>query len=375
MKVNFIVTQSFLRTAKKTDPFYDPIIRAIEGIKGVDWNVFLWDKGVECGYPNERLSDYLVLERVGIWFYKLCHIFAWRLPSWKIYRLFGILSRPFFAKKFAADVVITQAGQFAEVFDGLLPKARIVDIQHGVIYSKHNGYFDETKRLLPIYQACTNREFWVYGQGYADCFFKHPDNDNDLQGRVKVVGDVIRAGEDIDRKEQVEHVEKKLIVIASQMTTDFPRETLEELKKMYEEVFDACPYGKKLVFRHHPRFGNCIDLSDWRDKYANVNFDDNREWREVFAEAVCLVTVHSTTAFDAAAYGVPIVFLDERRVDWPNVMKGEFEYPYPNMTISELCGMGDSEWNDVSYAVRKWYARYYEQFDADRCLKLLCNER
>lgn len=368
MKVNFIVPQSFLRTKDKTDPFYDPIIRSIEGQRDIEWKVFVWQRGVECGYPSEQVDDYQVFELAGIWFYKICRLFAWRVPVWKIYRLFGTLARPFFARKFAADVVITQTGQFAEVFDGLLPKARIVDIQHGVIYSCHSGYFDKDARLLPIYRACVNREFWVYGQGYADCFFKNPENAKDLQGRVKVIGDVIRAGE--SRVEQEVRADKKLIVIASQMTTDFSNETLAELKKMYEEVFDACPSGKKIVFRHHPRFGNCIDLKDWKYKYRDVVFDDNREWREVFAEAVCLVTVHSTTAFDAAAHGVPTVFLDERRVGWPNVMKGEFEYPYPNMTISELCGMSVADRNEIANNVRKWYAQYYEPFDADRCLKL-----
>lgn len=371
MKVNFIVTHSFLRTAKKTDPFYDPIIRAIEGIKGVDWNVFLWDKGVECGYPKERLSDYRVLELVGIWFYRICRLFVWRIPLWKIYRFFGLLVRPLFAKKFAADVVITQAGQFAEVFDGLLPKARIVDIQHGVIYSRHGGYFDETGCLLPIYQTCTNREFWVYGQGYADCFFKHPDNAKDLQERVRVIGDVVRAGE-INR---VEHVEKKLIVIASQMTNDFSKETLIALKAIYENAFQQAQQYGKVVFRHHPRFNDCIDLSDWKEKCSWVETNDTRPWSELFAEAICTLTISSTTAFDAAAYGVPTILLNGSAAGWGNMIVEEYAYPYPNMTVEQYCGMEESKRLEVCKKVRDWYEKFYTPFSEENCLKLLEGEK
>lgn len=45
MTVDFIVPQSFLRTAEKTDPFYDPIIRAIDGRNDFDWKVYVWNAG------------------------------------------------------------------------------------------------------------------------------------------------------------------------------------------------------------------------------------------------------------------------------------------------------------------------------------------
>ena len=367
MKVLCAMPESFVRTRGRTNPFFDPIIRVCEE-NDIEWNLLVPCQVGKTGYNPLNVVDGKVLEFLGLWFWRVVHLIRPSLPSEKVYELLGRVFRPFFGAKYQANIIISVAGQFVEQLIGINPNARVVDLQHGVIYSKHSGYFEKTGRLKLGYINHCNREFWLYGQGYADCFFTNPENAKDLKGRVKVIGDVIRAGE--SRVEQVAQGEKNLIVIASQMTTDFSDATLAELKKMYEEVFDACPSGKKIVFRHHPRFGNCIDLKDWEYKYRDVVFDDNREWREVFAEAVCLVTVHSTTAFDAAAHGVPTVFLDERRVGWPNVMKGEFEYPYPNMTISELCGMSVADRNEIANNVRKWYAQYYEPFDADRCLKL-----
>lgn len=151
MKINFIVTHSFLRTAAKTDPFYDPIIKAIEGVSGMEWAIFVSHKGIACGYPAVKVDDFRSLEVCSVWFYRLCRLIAWRMPSWKIYQLFGRLARPFFARKFNADTVVTQAGQFADIFATLLPNARVVDVQHGVIHSWHRGYFDSTGWLLPLY--------------------------------------------------------------------------------------------------------------------------------------------------------------------------------------------------------------------------------
>lgn len=369
MKINFIVTDSFLRTAAKTDPFYNPIIKAIEAEPGLEWKIFVSHKGIACGYPAERLDDFQALDVCSVWFYRLCRLIAWRVPSWRVYQWFGWLARPFFAKKFNADVVVTQAGQFADVFATLLPNARVADVQHGVIHSRHRGYFDLEGRLLPIYRGMKMREFWLFGQGYADCFFMNTENAKDLQGRVKVIGDVIRAGE--SRGEQVAQEEKNLIVIASQMTTDFPKETLAALKKIYEDAFmQARAYGR-VVFRHHPRFNASINLDDWKEKFDWVVTDDTRSWSELFAESICTMTINSTTAFDAAAYGVPTVLLDGSVAGFSNMMVDEYGYPFAEMTVGQYCNMDDVQQSSVKGKVREWYERFYSPFTEENCMRLL----
>ena len=372
MKINFIVTDSFLRTKAKTDPFYDPIIKAIDGRPDIECKIFVSHKGIACGYPAERLDDFKALDVCSVWFYRFCRLIAWRVPSWKIYQWFGWLARPFFARKFNTDVVVTQAGQFADVFATLLPNARVADIQHGVIHSRHRGYFDLTGRLLPIYRGMKMREFWLFGQGYADCFFKHPDNANDLQGRVKVIGDVIRAGEKVgvDSWSGRDEV-RDMVVIASQMTPDFSSDVLKQLKSIYENAFNSARGYGKVVFRHHPRFGNCIDLNDWAEKYPWVVVDDDRSWPDVFAESCCLLTINSTSAFDAAAYGVPTVLLDGSVAGFSNMMVDEYGYPFAEMTVGQYCNMDDVQQSSVKGKVRKWYERFYSPFTEENCMRLL----
>jgi len=243
MKVHFIVTQSFLRTAARTDPFYDPIIQVIEKLPDIEWEVFVSHNCVECGYPAEKLDEFHALYVCSVWFYRFCRLIAWRVPSWKIYQWFGKLSRPFFVRKFNADVVVTQSGQFADVFATLLPRARVVDVQHGVIHSRHRGYFDVDCRLLPIYRDMRLREFWVYGEGYVECFFKHPDNAKELQGRVKVIGDVIRAGE--RHLERVGQIDRNVVVFSLQLTADLSTDeivaSVAKMEEFFAELCEASP--------------------------------------------------------------------------------------------------------------------------------------
>ena len=370
IKVIFIVPQSFLRTKENTNPFYDPIIRVIKEQTDFQWRVYLWDKRIECGYDKEKTGDYHVFEVCGIWFYRFFRLVAWKMSTCKIYRLFGLFARPFFAKKFSADLILTQAGQFADVFATMLPNRRIVDVQHGVIYSRHSGYFDKEMRLLPHYRWMKHREFWVYGNGYADCFFRNLDNAQDLKTRVKVIGDVVRAGKSDGTKEAVKG-SRSLIVVASQLTRDFSPSTLAAMKAAYEEAFETSHDFGKVVFRHHPRFNNCIDLSDWEVRFPWLVMTDRRPWPDIFAEAICVVTINSTVAFDAAAYGVPTAILDDKCVGHDNLMKKEYGYPLADISVSRMATLSESEWKSASQNVKEWHERYYATFSEERCLKLL----
>lgn len=374
MKVNFIVAQSFIRTKGKTDPFYDPIIRSLEGQRDIEWEVFVWQRGVECGYPSEQVGDYQVFEWMGLCFYKICRLLAWRVSAWEIYRLFGKLARPFFARKFAADVVITQAGQFAEVFDGLLPKAHIVDIQHGVIHSRHRGYFDSTRRLLPIYQICANREFWVYGQGYADCFFKHADNLKDLQGRVKVIGDVIRAVEKgVVDSWSGRDGERDVVVFSLQLTADLSREEMSasvaKMEEFFADFFEC--FGDKYVcyVKHHPRFNNVYDLSSFYAKFPQVK-ETQKLWAELYDQMALHVTFNSTVTFDCASHGIPtfLVDLPSAKIIMRNFYKDDYCYPYYDKSVSEIL---DLPFEESSATILAWYQHFYTPFSEENCLSLL----
>ena len=374
MKINFIATDSFLRTAAKTDPFYDPIIKVVEREERVEWKIFVSHKGVASGYSRNRIDNYWWFEWLGIWFYKICRVFAWRVEAWKIYKWFGILSRPIFARKFNADVVITQSGQFAEVFLGLLPLSRIVDIQHGVIYSRHNGYFSSDSRLLPIFQESKNREFWLFGQGYADCFFKHPDNANDLQGRVKVIGDVIRAGESVGADGCRGRDETRDVVVFSlQLTADLSQDEMSgsvtRMEAFFADFFAKYGDKYKCFVKHHPRFNNVYDLSAFYAKFPQVT-ETKVPWTELYPKMALHVTFNSTVTFDCASQGIPTFLVDypEAKVIMRNFYRDDYGYPVYDKSVDDILG---SPIEETRRTIIDWYHRFYTPFSEENCLKLL----
>lgn len=374
MKINFIVTDSFLRTAAKTDPFYNPIIKAIEAEPGLGWKIFVSHKGIACGYPAEKVDDFRSLEVCSVWFYRLCRLIAWRVPSWKIYQLFGRLARPFFAMKFNADTVVTQAGQFADIFATLLPNARVVDVQHGVIHSRHRGYFDSTGRLLPIYRDMKMREFWLFGQGYADCFFKHPDNAKDLQGRVKVIGDVIRAGETVGGDCCSESgATRDVVVFSLQLTADLSQEEMAGSVARIESFFAdfLAKYGDKYkcFVKHHPRFNNVYDLSALYAKFPQIT-ETKAPWTELYPKMALHVTFTSTVTFDCASQGIPSFLLDLTKADILNksYYRDDYSYPYYDKTVEEILKI---PFEVTKTTMLEWYHRFYAPFSENKCLELL----
>ncbi|MBQ4439849.1 MAG: hypothetical protein II909_01765 [Kiritimatiellae bacterium] len=368
MKAIFIVTRSFLRTKEKTDPFFDPIIRAIADREDIEWKVFLWEKGVECGYPKERLDDYHALEKCCIMLYRLFRLFAWRTPTWKLYRLAGRVVRPFFARKFAADIIITQAGMCADEFTGIVPSARVVDVQHGVIYSRHRGYFDSSARLMPGYQGMKQREFWLFGPGYADCFFKHPDNAADLAGRVHVIGDLLRASSSDSKTAGGEPrgQSPNLMVFSLQLTADSKPEELAASVKRMEDFFAGfiARFGNKYecLVKHHPRFNNVYDLSGFYARFPQIK-ETKAPWPELYPRMALHATFSSTVTFDCGSVGIPTVLLDLPNPDIldRDFFRYDYNYPYFGKSADEILAIPELERRET---IISWYRHFYAPFDA-----------
>ena len=371
MKVLFIVPDTFLRTVEKTDPFYDPIMRVIDETPEMEWRILLPRKGMTCGYPQEKIGNYKWFQWCSIWFYRFWRLLNRKTPVWKINYCFGKLTRPLFKKKFDADIIITQAGIFSAELAGMFPNKRIVDVQHGVIYSTHDGYFTPDARLVEQYQFTKNREFLVYGKGYADCFFKHPDNARDLEGRVHVIGDVVnhQLGEIGDVKERL------LVVISGQIVDDNTDaecvSMIKTLKDFLVEFFKDNEFSSKYqcVFKHHPRFNNVCDMTWLREEFPKVAIDAS-PWGELYEKIALHVTVSSTTALDCASNGIVTYFLtsppDVRFVNnlyW----KTDYGYPFYEYSWKELL-LRHTELSDVAKA---WFKNFYTPFSKKMCKELL----
>ena len=72
MKVLFIQPENFLRSTRKTNPFFDPIVKICE-TNGFDWELWLPSITCEHGYSVEHVKSYSRINKVAIWIYRALH--------------------------------------------------------------------------------------------------------------------------------------------------------------------------------------------------------------------------------------------------------------------------------------------------------------
>lgn len=374
MNVVFIQPSQFLRSSKKTNQFFDPIIKCIENEKeksgGIEWSIYL-PKNEKSGYASEHVHHYGAIEFFSIWFWRIVHVMMPWMPIWKVYYVFGKLSRIFLTDWAKADIIITIAGIFADIFAGAFPNKRIVDLQHGVIYSKHTGYFDEKGRILEQYRKYAKREFWVYGQGYADCFFNHPDNIKYLQGRVKIIGDV-------QKHQIVQRHPCDVLVISGQFKPECSRQCMLEqvsaLRKFLLEVKKLGTNRFQVLMKHHPRFKGISELNDLYREFPFFS-ETNEGWNELYKMMKVHVTFSSTVVLDAASNGILSYLIEPPNDDVVlenRFWRDDYQYPYYGKSLQDIIALSDEPQSEET--IKSWYNQYYEPFSFENCQKLLSNK-
>ena len=378
MKVCFIQDGSFLRTAEKTNPFFDPIIKVCEQ-SGMDWRVGFRGMPKACGYQKGKVFSFKLFLFWEIWAWHIAKCFGAK-ASWKVQVAFANMWKRVFGGIVDADIYITIAGNMIYELAAMYPNKRVIDLQHGVIYSGHQGYFLKDARLTDRRCVFSNIEFWVFGKGYADCFFKNPENAKDLEGRVKIIGDVVRANARsvegrVMNVEGAAGEERNLVVMSLQLTDDLDQEEKAGSVKVMEAFFGEFfkKYGDKytVLFKHHPRFNNCYDLSDFYKKFPQIK-ESKASWDELYPKMAMHITFASTSTFDCAANGIPTLLLNYPHKRAINRAYWEYDFNYPlfNYSMDEIL----SDFNKCSIIVSKWYSECYEPFDEKKCLKLLKGE-
>lgn len=382
MKIAFIQPKTFLRTRNRTNPFFDPIIASIP--EGVEWTLWLPKCDFKTGYDDSHVRQYSAFEFWQTWFWRGLHLLVPFMSIARVHWLFGKVAR-FFCREWAeTDVILTITGIFADELSGMYPNKRIVDVQHGVIYSRHQGYFLPDGLLIPSFRRYANREFWVYGKGYADCFFKNKENEKwlgkfgDSDCRVKVIGDVLNVGHSTMRMANC-WLRRNTIVLMLQFNSSFPEWQLIKMKAIWEAwleenrtLIEAMDF--RVLIRHHPRFNNVVDFSDWMPRFKWAQVDD-RSWDEVYDEAFCCVGFNSTTIIEAAGRGIPVVVLDGRRIAEDSYFADtfvvdEFNYPF-RLSLGAWTRTAESEKASVSRRLIEWHHKFYTSFDEKNCSNLL----
>ena len=369
MKVYFFQDNSFFRTKKGTNPFFDSIIEVCER-NGIGWKVWTCCPSAGCGYPVAKVGYFGWFNALAIGFWRVTHLF-WRVESWRIWYLWGRLMRPFCRNRFEADLFITIAGNMTPSLAGMFPKVRIADMQHGVIFSEHRGYFEAGGRLSDKYRRLRRCEFWLYGRGYANCFFRNPSNRTWLEGRVKVLGDVF------GHPPLPLEPDRNVIAFSAQLTADFgARELGEMVRRMrdfFEEAHAHCGAGYRYVLKQHPRFNRC-DISALTSlDYLEIV---DTSWSDLYPEMVIHVTFSSTVCFDCASCGIPTYFLPyyENAILDSRYYRDDFVYPYFGISFADLLMLQAKDSEQMQRTIREWYETCYAPFCEERCLALLKGE-
>ena len=372
MKVIFYQPVSFLRSAKKTNPFFDPVIDVCRK-NGIDWEIWLPDARVEHGYEKSHVRDMRWFYFWDHLFYRIFH-YVFRVNAGRAQVWAGFLLRQLTFHRFKADLVVSIAGCLVHVMKSFFPHTRAADIQHGVVYSSHKGYFDPQGRIWSFYWSYPEREFWLYGPGYANCFFKNPENHRWLDGRVKVVGDVVR-------HEVAETCEgaRNLIVISGQFKPESDLACMLDQVRGIREFLKAfiAKYGTRyqVLIRHHPRFRGVAELEALHREFPQ--FQETKEpWSALYGRMYLHVTFSSTVVFDAASNGVPSYLLMPTNPRDPVLenafWRDDYACPFFGMSLDEMMSAADNP--HVRADTRAWYERFYAPFDEERCLRLIWGE-
>lgn len=379
-KILFACGPEFLRTPNRTNPFFDPIISVCEKA-GFDWKVLFVTRDARSGYPSERVGSFALLNALGIWFWRLVRLFRPRADPHDVYRLYGRLARPFLSRLLEADLVVTIAGYLHDEYDGMFPEGRIVDVQHGVIYSTHSGYFLPDSSLAPVYRRRPRCEFWVYGKGYAASFYANAANERWLGAfgssgcRVRVLGDVMRTVRQNDAPPAGASAVRDIIAFSAQLTHDDGPETLDRMVAgmvgFFENMHARYGSGCRYILKHHPRFGCVCDVSRLTAlPYLEVS---EEPWSAIAPRILLHATFSSTVAFDVASVGAPTFFLPspDPALKDARAISAYRDCPFLGLSADEIVARAKSAPDETARTVRAWFETFYAPFDEANCRRLL----
>ncbi len=364
-RVLFYYPQHFNRTAQGTNPFFDKLLETCDKY-GVSYRLYEEPDGGTDKPRNPKA--------------KKADFFFWLV--WFIRKVVKIFSKKDFyhREKYVAEIInvitlgyfkteiyVTISESMLYLFSYLNSKGKVYDIQHGVQYKDFRSFYNEEKYLKCHYDK-SNIYFLDFGQGYRAALI---DGAEKLMGhRVHVIGCPL----DIKLAQVSYSTRIKQVVIALQMTDSSNSEELQYLKEQLDNFlgeFSSLDY--EVLLRHHPRYNNCIDISDLLQKYPFAKIS-NEALSDIAKSVLLHITIASTTAFDIAAYGVPSYFTGSFLTGNYLSFYDDYSYPlYKGMTIRDVLSRLSTQelWEADSAVIREWYSYYYEPFDEAKFISLI----
>lgn len=288
---------------------------------------------------------------------------------WKKEKIMALILNVLTFNKFKVANYITISGNMQELFQCMNTKAKVFDMQHGIIYSSHSGYFDSNGKLRELLSN-ENLHFLVSGNGYKKCFNRYLNND-DIMHKIHVIG----------TSSKVENYsntgrDSKTILFSLQFVSENSMAALSNMKRIIWEAIAAIDTQKyQVLLKHHPRFNNDIDLTDLflefpGIKVTNVNFE------HIVSDVFLHVTINSTTTFEYAEYGIPTYLLNPNEDLSCDTMFFYKEYGYPLYFRQSLENVLTHLEDKNSYLkdgerIENWYNEFYAPIDEIKFLNII----
>lgn len=368
-KVLFYYPRHFNRSAEGTNPFFDPLIQICVKT-GLEYDVYEEPDTATNKPHNSNVKSASCFFWSVIIIRKLVRILmpksSWYRREKVAAQIFNILTFGYWRYRKYVSI----SGSMEVFFLALNPKADVLEMQHGIDYSNKISYFDNCV-LKESYQS----QHWhllSWGEGYRTCVIRGHENDYNLKNRVHVVGyPMYRL-----LSSPVRVLSGKFTILFSfQFTHDWDFNKLKLYKQVIWDTLQMLEgVDCEVLFKHHPRYNNCIDLSDLYNRFSFAH--ETCEMLSSLQQKIDLhVTLNSTTAFEFAEVGIPSYFLhnaEYSQVD--NLFYKEYSYPlYAGMNICEVVDhlKENSLYQMDSSSVMDWYKLFYSPLDENRFVALL----
>lgn len=372
MRVFFFQPKAFNRTERRTNPFFDPIIKVCAD-NGIEYRIYQPYRKNESGYAKMYSSKCL---RKFVCMVKwLVRIFTERFTEVEQERIAGRIWNWLTFGRYKADIYITIACEFSGVLRGINPHAKVVDVQHGLFCRQHWGYLNRDGTIADFLRQFPEREIWVAGEGYREILLQRPENREWVGEHVRVGGDFL--GHELTQS-WVDASDRDGCILFSlqltgELTDDGNVKVFEQVRKVLREIKDGGVDCAKIVLRHHPRYKGFPDVAPLFEEFPGIRVSGD-PLKTILEKTLIHVTLTSTTAFEAAAGGVPTYiprsykecFLSED-FDWHE----DFQYPFWNLSFGELMRLVRQSRQEVVDAMHNWFRKYYQPINESHILKLL----
>lgn len=362
----FYYPQHFNRSSNGTNPFFDPLIAVCEE-NGLSY-LLLEEPDGGTDKPKNKLAV-----NFTFWLYFILGLRK-LLPN-QIFRkninkeiFIGKILSFFTLNKFKANTYLTISNSMINVLLGLNKNANVYDLQHGIIYSTHPGYFQSNGKLNDFLKH-DRIGFLLFGKGFQELFLKN--NPSLLDQKRYVIGN-----HSSSETGQNNLFFKKKILFTLQLTQDNKIEELiieKQKLKIFLTDFQKTATSKNIsiLLRHHPRYKNAITILDILQDFPFVSITD--ENFENLSNIVFLhITNSSTSAFELARLSIPTVFLPNELGE--KIFRDEYNYPNYDLPLDEWVKWYCSEnplFVELVEATKNWCKYYFEPFNKDLFLDLI----